>query len=111
MLRIDNTTTISYINHIDGVRFKKLSDLAKSIWEWCEKREVYIFASYISSQDNTEADFEYMRLDKETEFELSDAAFQMISKKFGNPDIDLFASRINAKNKFYISWGKDPNIL
>ncbi|KMQ83085.1 reverse transcriptase and recombinase [Lasius niger] len=31
LLRIDNTTAIAYINKIDGIRFKKLSKLAKQI--------------------------------------------------------------------------------
>lgn len=109
LLRIDNTTAISYINRMGGVRFKNLSNLAKSIWEWCEERELWLFASYIASKDNTEADFESRKLDKETEYELADVAFRKITEKFGYPNIDLFASRINAKCKSYISWMKDPS--
>ena len=108
LLRIDNTTAISYINRMGGVRFKNLSKLSRSIWEWCEERDLYIFASYVSSKDNAEADFESRRLDIETEFELSHSAFIRVVMKFGNPEIDLFASRINAKCKNYVSWMRDP---
>lgn len=111
LLRIDNTTAISYINRMGGIRFKKLSDLAKTIWKWCEERELFIFASYIASKNNTEADFESRRLDKETEFELSDVVFQKIISKLGYPNIDLFATRINAKCKDYVSWKKDPDAI
>ncbi|XP_071646502.1 uncharacterized protein [Temnothorax longispinosus] len=111
LLRIDNTTAISYINRMGSIRFKKLSDLAKTIWKWCEERELFIFASYIASKNNTEADFESRRLDKETEFELSDVAFRKITSKFGYPDIDLFATRINAKCKDYVSWTRDPGSI
>lgn len=111
LLRIDNTTAISYINRMGGVRFKKLSDLVRKIWEWCEERELFIFASYIASKDNVEADIESRRLHKDTEFELSNVAFQKIVKKFGYPDIDLFASRINAKCKDYVSWTRDPGSI
>lgn len=111
LLRIDNTTAISYINRMGGVRFQKLSDLAKTIWEWCEEREIFIFASYIASKDNVEADFESRKRNFETEFELSDVAFQKIVQKFGHPDIDLFASRINAKCEKYVSWTKDPGLF
>ncbi|XP_072757731.1 uncharacterized protein [Anoplolepis gracilipes] len=92
LLRIDNTTAIAYINRMGGVRFKKLSDLAKTIWKWCEERELFIFASYISSKDNAVADFESRRLDKETEFEISDVAFRKIVKRLGNHI--LFGSRL-----------------
>lgn len=39
---------------------------------------------------------------------MTDVAFRRISAKFGIPSIDLFASRLNAKCKDYVSWIKDP---
>ncbi|XP_063986037.1 uncharacterized protein LOC135167121 [Diachasmimorpha longicaudata] len=109
LLRVDNTTAISYINRMGGVRFTKLSNLSRSIWEWCEQRGLTIFASYISSKDNSEADFESRRLKSDTEFELSKSAFNKIVETFGKPDIDLFASKNNKKCKNYIAWKPDPN--
>jgi len=111
LLRLDNTTAIAYINRMGGVRFKKLSNLSKMIWKWCEDREIHIFASYIPSRDNTEADSESRKSEKETEFELSEVAFRKIVKEFGSPEIDLFATRINAKCKDYVSWMRDPDAL
>lgn len=111
LLRIDNTTAISYINRMGGVRFKKLNELTRTIWKWCEEREISIFASYIASKDNVEADIESRRADTETEFELSDVVFRQITEKFSYPDIDLFASRINAKCRNYVSWLRDPGSM
>lgn len=108
LLRIDNTTAISYINRMGGVKFKKLSELARMIWKWCEEREIFIFASYIASKDNIEADSESRVTNFETEFELAEVAFKKIIRKFGYPEVDLFASRINAKCEKYVSWTKDP---
>lgn len=45
------------------------------------------------------------------EFELSDVAFRKIINKFGYPNIDLFATRINVKCKDYVSWTKDPESI
>jgi len=84
-----------------------LSKLAKEIWEWCEKRNIWIFASYIPSRENTEADSESRRLEPETEFALSQLAFQRIEDRFGKAEIDLFATRINAKCERYVSWSRD----
>jgi len=94
-----------------GVRFRKFSELARSIWKWCEEHDISIFASYITSKDNVEADIESRRTNKETEFELSDVAFRQIVKKFGYPVINLFTSRINTKCKGYISWSRDPDSI
>lgn len=109
LLRIDNTTAIAYINHMGGTQIEKLSKIAKEIWQWCEKRNLWVFASYIKSEENTIADYESRRLEPETEFEISKAAFKEICCTFGKPDIDLFASRVNTKCKEYVSWKRDPN--
>lgn len=45
----------------------------------------------------------------DTEWQLADYAFNKITKKFGLPSIDLFASRINTKCEKYCSWERDPD--
>lgn len=52
LLRVDNTTAISYVNRMGGVQFPELSDIARDIWGFCEQRNIWIFASYIQSSDN-----------------------------------------------------------
>ncbi|XP_063984940.1 uncharacterized protein LOC135166543 [Diachasmimorpha longicaudata] len=56
LLRLDNTTAISYINRAGSVQFPHLSNLARSIWEWCKLGNLWIKASYISSASNGDAD-------------------------------------------------------
>ncbi|KAG6450208.1 hypothetical protein O3G_MSEX006433 [Manduca sexta] len=109
LLRIDNTTAISYINRMGGVQFPHLTNVTRKLWQWCEKQNIIVFASYIRSSDNNIADAESRRVHPDIEWELSDYAFQKIIKKFGIPDIDIFASRINKKCSKYISWHRDPD--
>lgn len=111
MLRLDNTTAIAYINGMRDSRYEGLSSIAREIWQWCEEREIWITASYIPSEKNVEADYESRRLQSETEFELNNSAYQKIIKAFGQPEIDLFASRANAKCRRYVSWRKDPGSM
>lgn len=111
LLRIDNTTAISYINRMGGVQFKNLSEIAKEIWQWCEKKNLWIFASYIKSKDNFIADKESRILPPETEWELNNKYFQLIAEKYGNFDIDLFATSVNNKCDKFVSWFKDPNSI
>lgn len=94
-----------------GIKFRNLNNLAKTIWQWCECRNIWLFASYIRSKDNIEADFESRRLEPETKYSLSNESFQKIVTTFGKPEVDLFATRTNAKCKDYISWGKDPGSI
>lgn len=107
LLRIDNTTAISYVNRMGGVQYKHLNSVAQAIWLWCEERNIYIFASYIKSSLNIEADSESRKLNIDTEWELHNDSFIQLTFKLGYPEIDLFASRLNAKCRKYVSWKRD----
>lgn len=110
LLRIDNTTAISYINRMGGVQFPHLNDLTRDIWQWCERRNIWLLASYVNTKENC-ADAESRKINPDTEWELSDNAFREIKQVFGSPDIDLFASRHNAKCNMYISRNQDPDAV
>lgn len=109
LLRIDNTTAISYINRMGGVQYKHLNKITQEIWQWCEERSLFIFASYIKSKDNVDADRGSRCSNVDTEWSLSDKAFNEIVNRIGFPEIDLFASRLNAKCPKYVSWKRDPD--
>ncbi|KAL7297191.1 hypothetical protein TKK_0009598 [Trichogramma kaykai] len=111
LLRIDNSTTIAYVNKMGGTRSKKLNALAKVIWKWCESRGLRLYASYISSSDNFIADIESRKVEPEIEYELNSELFVKICEEYGVPEIDLFASRANAKCSKYVSWKRDPESM
>lgn len=108
LLRVDNTTALAYINKFGSVQFPHLSDISRQIWRWCEDRNIFIFASYISSLQNSIADAESRIRDPDTEWTLSEEAFHRVSRTFGPFDVDLFASQINNKCDAYVSWFPDP---
>lgn len=56
LIRSDNTTAISYVNKMEGTQFPLLNDSAAKIWKWAEGRKIWLFASYVSSKENFEAD-------------------------------------------------------
>lgn len=109
LLRVDNTTAISYINRMGGIKFPHLNNLAKAIWQWCEKRNILLFAAYINTKENVEADEESRKVNPDIEWSLSDNTFHEIQQIFGQPEIDLFASRTNTKCEIYVSWKQDPD--
>lgn len=111
LMRIDNSTAICYINRMGGIQFPHLTHIAKDIWQWCEQRKIFLFASYIKSSENKDADIESRRCHPNIEWELKPSSFKTIERSFGTPDIDLFASRINKKCRLYVSWQKDPDAV
>lgn len=106
LLRIDNTTAVAYINKMGGVQFPHLNNITREIWQWCENRNIWIFASYINTKDNFEADKESRKIN--IEWELSQKAYKQITERFGTPKVDLFASRTNKKCTKFVSWKCDP---
>ena len=70
LLRVDNSTAISYTNRMGSIKFPHLSNLARKIWNWCADRNLFIYAAYIPSAQNIEADFESRVISDETEWTL-----------------------------------------
>lgn len=109
LLRLDNTTAISYINRMGGVKYKNLNFITFQIWGWCETKQIFLTASYINTLENKVADKESRSLAVETEYSLSSKAFRKIIDAFGTPEVDLFASKQNSKCPKYVSWHRDPD--
>lgn len=95
---------MSYINKYGGVRSRQCNEIAREIWQWCESRDIILFASYISTIDNFLADeLSRMALDN-SDFSLSQKSYNLICKEFGVPQFDYFATNLSTKcDKFY-SW-------
>lgn len=109
LLRIDNQTAISCINRGGSVKYRLLNKAAKELWQWCEIKNLSVFATYIPTSHNVEADKESRSLSVDTEYELNKIVFKKIVQKLGCPEIDLFATKLNKKCKKFISWFPDPD--
>ncbi|KAJ8966835.1 hypothetical protein NQ314_003278, partial [Rhamnusium bicolor] len=66
LCHVDNTTALAYINKMGSVQYPKLNSLSRTIWQWCEKRNIFLYASYIKSSNNNEADADSRSLAMET---------------------------------------------
>ena len=103
----DNTTTVAYINNLGGTK-PECSEIARKIGIWCFEKGNWITAVHLPGVENTTADKESRSVHDNTEWQLHSLLFEKICDKFGMPDIDLFASRLNAKVPKYCSWRPDP---
>ena len=104
LLRVDNTTALTYINKMGGIQSPLLQAEDRRLWAWCEDRNLWVFASFIRSADNTEADLASRLHNPDTEWELSESAFRVVTSRLGTPQIDLFATPGNAKCRRFFSW-------
>ena len=111
LVKSDNTTTVSYINRLGGSKSSECEILTKKIWQFCESRDMWIMATHIPGVDNEAADFMSRHFTDNTEWTLNPHIFDLICEKWGYPNVDLFASRLNHKVQTYVSWMKDPHAI
>ena len=104
----DNTTTVTYINAMGGVKSETCIDMALQIWEWCIARQIWLSARHIPGSQNIQADRASRAFKDSIEWSLSKEVFQSILSHWGPFHMDMFASRLNHKVKDYVAWRPDP---
>ena len=107
----DNTTTVAYINHMGGSHSNPCNDVARDIWLWSIQQNIWLTVTHIPGKQNTEADEASRVFSDDTEWKLCTNIFEQICTRFGQPDIDLFASRTNYQCKPFVAWRPDPDAL
>ena len=110
-LAIDNSTAVAYINNLGGTRSPLLDSLSRTIWEWCKSRDILITAQHIPGKVNTRADTLSREISSNLEWSLNDDVFLKIISQTFVPEIDLFASRLNAKSDKFVSWHPEPGAM
>jgi len=110
-IQSDNITAVAYINNLGGVKSIKCHCIAKSIWTWAINKDIYLSAEHLPGSENCLADKASRIFDENTEWEMVEHIYVQLVRKLGPFSIDLFASRLNAKQDIYASWKPDPTAL
>ena len=110
-LQMDNITAVSYVREMGGSHSRLCNSIAYEIWHWCLNRNIWLSATHIPGRENTVADKHSRNFNDSSEWKLNPDALQLCTKVWGQPDIDLFASRINYQLKPYVSWLPDPEAV
>ena len=105
----DSTTAMAYVKHQGGVKSEPCNQVAQEIWKWSELRGNWISIAHVPGVENTIADFKSRNFEDNLEWSLNDKLFDRVVDCFGEPDIDLFATRLNCKVTRYVSWKPDPS--
>ena len=79
---------------------------------WCIDRKLTLSISHLPGKLNTEADKASREFhNNNTEWSLDQTALNELKLKLGEPDVDMFASRLNHKTPLYIAWRPDPGAV
>ena len=75
-----------------GTHSKLCNKVAQDIWLWCIERKIWITTTHIPGIQNETADRLSHKFQDRTEWQLNPNVFKILTKQWGRPDIDLFAS-------------------
>ncbi|XP_075052983.1 uncharacterized protein LOC142139351 [Mixophyes fleayi] len=104
-IQSDNAMAVAYINHQGGTR--AMQETAK-IMLWAESHVPRISAVYIPGVENWEADFLSRQKVDLGEWSLCKETFALLVQRWGMPEIDLMASRLNHQVPLYCARSRDP---
>ncbi|KAA0701345.1 hypothetical protein E1301_Tti024361 [Triplophysa tibetana] len=93
LIRTDNTAVVSYINHQGGLRSRPLCKLAHQVLLWSQEKFLSIRATYIPGVQNVGADMLSRQGLRPGEWRLHPEVVKQIWERFGQAEIDLFASQ------------------
>ena len=107
LVRTDNTTAKSYINHIGGTHSPTVNAITLSIWNWCLEHHLHLSAEYFPGVENQIVDAESRHSEDRCDWMLHPQVFEQINSLMGPLDVDLFASRLTHQLPKFFSWKPD----
>ena len=108
-IRTDSTTALAYVKNMGGSKSGDCLEEALQIWEWAQGQNCWLSITHIPGVDNILADLRSRKFKDHLEWVLNPKLFTQICKQWGTPEVDLFASRLNAKVRKYVSWEPEPD--
>ncbi|KOB78557.1 putative transposon Ty3-I Gag-Pol polyprotein [Operophtera brumata] len=110
MVQSDNRLVVAYITKQEGTKSLRLLLTTHRILELASRYQINLVARYLPGRYNDTADG-LSRSKELTEWTLSQEILQVIFKKMGTPEVDLFASVRSAIVHRYVSEdGRDRDL-
>ena len=105
----DNTSTAHGINNMHSNKSDMCQSIISKTWAWAEGKNIWITAYYIPGKENYDADAESRKKQTELEWMLNQKIFTKIISKFQfQPEVDLFASKLNSHQSVFVWYHPDP---
>ena len=105
----DNQTAVAYIRNMGGTHSTTCNQITRDILLWCKDRNIVLTIAHLPGHLNVLADKASREFKDNIEWGLDSGCYVMLTNKWGNSQIDMFASRLNHKIDKYVSWKPDPS--
>ena len=102
-LECDNSTAVSYLNKQGGTHSLTLCQEAMDLHLWLISHNIQVFAVHRPGVNNELADYLSRNRPDPTEWSLNPNAARKLFRRWGTPQLDLFASHLNHKVPLWFS--------
>ena len=80
-----------------GTHSRDCNQITRETILWCKDRDISLTITHLPVKLNAEADKAGREFHDDSEWSLDAQVYQTLVSRWGKPDVDLFASRLNAK--------------
>ena len=108
LVKSDNATVVAYINHQGGTRSRSLCRQTLHLFRWTRRHRIHLRAAFIPGKENTLADFLSRNRQSPTEWQLKPSVAARLFRLYDTPQIDLFASILNAQLPVFCTRYREP---
>ena len=98
----DNTTTVYCINRQGSSRSPVLLQLSEKLFRLAQIRKLHLSAVHLPGKLNSWSDALSRQTSTAVNWTLKESVFRELTRKFGNPEVDLFASTANHKLPLFL---------
>ena len=106
---LSDNQTAAYLRNMDGTLSRDSNQITRETTLWCKDRDISLTITHLPGKLNVEADKASREFHDDTEWSLDVKVDKTLVSRWGTPDVDLFATRLNAKILWYVAWKPDPN--
>ncbi|XP_069609161.1 uncharacterized protein [Ranitomeya imitator] len=106
----DNRVAVAYTNRQGGTRSETLMQITDRLFQVAELNFLSLTALHIKGKEKVAADFLSRNVLKQGEWSLNEDIFNLVVRRWGQPVVDLFATR-NRKVKLFCSLNPRENPL
>ncbi|MES9880172.1 MAG: reverse transcriptase domain-containing protein [Sedimenticola sp.] len=100
----DNTTVVAYLNKQGGTHSALLCYETMKLLLWCRQHSIMLRTRHITGKSNVLADYLSRSMQPVlTEWALRHDIASRVIREWGDPMVDLFATRLNAKLPLFVS--------
>jgi hypothetical protein len=82
-LKMDNISALTHINKLGGTKSRPLTQITRSLWEFCLKKGIHLTAEYLPGSKNTIADSLSRHYEDSSNWHLDPQLFASLDKIWG----------------------------